>query len=230
MTANSTGNCYLCGESLTKMAMKNHLLKHYNEESGQGCILLKIEGMYRKEYWLYIDIPVEAPLFCVDDFLRKIWLECCGHCSEFYGQGHSEIDENRKLGTFLAGDKFFHAYDFGTTTETVITSMGIIRRKSQKEVVRLLARNVPPVFQCASCGKTAKSICTECSYESDNPFFCAACGRKHDKEHGEEMMLPITNSPRMGECGYSGELDTYEFNPAPAASKIIPLPKKQRRV
>jgi len=27
------------------------------------------------------------------------------------------------------------------------------------------------------------------------------------------MMLPVTNSPRMGVCGYCGELDTYEFVP-----------------
>jgi hypothetical protein len=199
--------------------MKNHLFKLHTEEEGQECCLLKIEGMYRKEYWLYVDIPVEMTLPYLDDFLREIWLECCGHCSEFYGQGHSDINETRKLGTFLAGDKFFHAYDFGTTTETVITAMGIIRRKPQKEIVRLLARNAPPVFQCASCGKTAKSICTVCAYESDNPFFCAACGKKHDKGHGGGMMLPITNSPRMGECGYSGENDTYAFNPPPLPRK-----------
>jgi hypothetical protein len=49
-------------------------------------------------------------------------------------------------------------------------------------------------------------------YNSGNPFFCAKCSEEH--EDGEEMMLPVVNSPRMGECGYDGELDIFTFNPA----------------
>ncbi|MDR1132251.1 MAG: hypothetical protein LBL15_07525 [Oscillospiraceae bacterium] len=212
MALGSTGNCYICGAELGKTAMKNHILKaHSGESGGQECSLLKIEGAYDKDYWLFIDIPVEKSLSDVDRFLRKIWLECCGHMSAFRGSGQSEVGKSRKLKTFSAGDKLLHEYDFGTTTETVITFMGFIKRKAQRESVRLLARNSPPPFRCADCGAPAEYICTECMYDSANPFYCVSCGEAH--EH-DDMLLPVTNSPRMGECGYCGELDTFAFVPS----------------
>jgi hypothetical protein len=218
MATNSSGNCYLCGATLGKAATKNHFLKKHGEDTGgQECYLLKVEGAYNKNYWLYIDVPVEKTLSYVDTFLRAIWLECCGHMSVFLLPQHLELDMDRKLKTFDVGTTLSHHYDFGTTTETDVTIMGTIRRKPQKEAVRLLARNVPPVFRCAKCGGTAEYICTQCVYETDNPFYCGGCAE--EDEHGEEMMLPVSNSPRMGECGYTGEEDdTFTFNPAAFAS------------
>ena len=204
------GNCYLCGAELGKTAMKNHILKvHRGKDDDQKCYLLKIEGLYNKNYWLFIDVPIDKTLATVDAFLRRIWLECCGHLSEFTDSAHNEIGSARKVGSFSVGDTLCHEYDFGSTTETVVTFVGETTRKKQKEPIRLLARNKPPVFICDVCGKPADYICTECVYDSDNPFYCEACSVVH--EH-EEMFLPVTNSPRMGECGYEGELDVYEFD------------------
>ncbi len=200
------GNCYLCGAELGKVAMKNHILKHHNAEDGkQECRLFKVEGAYDKDYWLYVDIPVDKSLSVLDSFLRKIWLECCGHLSQFSGAGKSS-----KLGRFPDGYQFLHEYDMGDTTETLITVVGTTRRPPRREAVRLLARNVPPKFQCGKCGAAADSICPICLCEGEYPFFCAACAEKH--EHWE-MLLPVVNSPRMGVCGYCGELDTYGFVP-----------------
>ena len=98
-----------------------------------------------------------------------------------------------------------HQYDFGDTTETLISIIGSTTRKPQKASVRLLARNNAPVFPCAVCGKEADYICCECMWESDNPFFCEECVANHEHEY----MLPVTNSPRMGVCAYAGELDTF---------------------
>ena len=217
MSTNSTGNCYLCGVSLGKAAMKNHFLKCHEDKDGEECLLIKVEGAYNKDYWLYIDIPVKDTLRNLEDFLRMIWLECCGHMSEFYTNSKAGYGPTRlslklgmKLSSFAVGDKFFHDYDFGTTTVSLITIMGIIKRKQQKGSVRLLARNVPPVFQCVKCNETAVYINTEDVYSSNNPFYCKKCAEEDDFD----MMLPITNSPRMGECAYDGELDTFAFNPA----------------
>ena len=77
MASTAKGNCYLCGAELGKVAMKNHLLKTHSEAAGQECCLLKIEGAYNKNYWLYVDIPISSTLNVLDTFLRKIWLECC---------------------------------------------------------------------------------------------------------------------------------------------------------
>jgi len=211
MTSSSKGNCYLCGEEFGKTAMKTHLIKRHGALSAeQKCYLLKIEGAYDKDYWLYMDVPVTASLSSVDAFLRKIWLECCGHLSAFSGPGHCEIGKARKLEAFHVGDQLLHEYDFGSTTETMITIVGETGREKQKTLCRLLARNTPPSFQCAVCGAPATLLCTECRYDSDNPFLCDSCAENH--EHGD-MLLPVVNSPRMGECGYTGELDVFTFDP-----------------
>jgi DNA-directed RNA polymerase subunit RPC12/RpoP len=210
MVANSIGNCYICGAEISKLAAKTHLLKHYGEKKGGiGCSLLKVEGMYNKNYWLYIDVPVEETLWEVDRFLRHIWLECCDHMSAFFLPKRLELDMDRRLRTFQVGSKFSHHYDFGSTTETAITIMGTMRRKPQEGSVILLARNAPQVYKCADCGKTAEYFDKELMYQSDNMFYCAECRKKYE----DGRILPITNSPRMGECGYGGENDTFAFDP-----------------
>ena len=227
MPADSTGYCYLCGANLGKTAMKNHILKFHGGDKGeQDCYLLKVEGSYKKEYWLYIDIPVEKTLSSIDSFLRKIWLECCGHLSAFFGSGRVEMGKGRKLGNLAVGDKFFHEYDFGSTTETDITIIENTTRKQQKDIVRLLARNAPPVFHCKDCGKQAEFIYMEPDDQYKLPFYCAECSENYD----EFMLNPVTNSPRMGECGYNGELDTFAFDPASVAQKVTPQrPSLKRR-
>jgi hypothetical protein len=215
------GNCYLCGAALSKAAMKNHLIKFHGESKrGEACCLIKVEGAYCKDYWLYIDVPMKGTLSDIDAFLRKIWLECCGHMSEFSlpGSGHVVLGKARKLESFVPETKFIHAYDFGTTTETILTVVEDTMRKSQKKRVRLLARNVPPVYQCKDCGKTAEYICTVYKEPYESLFYCAECAEKYEDD--EHYMLPVTNSPRMGECGYDGELDTFTFDPASIAQKM----------
>lgn len=211
MAAGTVGNCYKCGAALGKTAMKTHLLKAHPVEGGsQKCCLLKIEARDNKDYWLLIDVPLDKTLTSVDTFLRKIWLECCGHMSAFFAPGYREIGKSRKWKDFSVGDKLTHEYDFGSTTETVITVMGYTERAPQRENVRLLARNAPLEYACASCGEPAAFICAQCVWETDAPFYCDECAERHEHEY----MLPITNSPRMGVCGYDGQLDTYEFVPS----------------
>ena len=214
MAATSTGYCYVCGVELGKIAMKNHVQKiHGVDFSGQECRLLKIEGAYDKDYWLYIDIPMESALSDVDSFLRKIWLECCGHLSAFRSpgrSGHREIAMSCRASYFAEGEKVVHEYDFGSTTESLVTFMGSVFRKRQRGSVRLLARNAPSVYKCNICDSIAEYICQECIYTSDNPFYCERCSETHVHQ---EMLRAVTNSPRMGECGYEGELDTFTYVP-----------------
>ena len=128
MATVSKGNCYLCGAELGKTAMKNHFLKKHGEGEQE-----------------YVDIPPKSPLSLLDQFLRDIWLECCGHMSAFRtgGGGWGEdIGKSRKVGSFEPGDKIVHEYDFGSTTETLITFVGKTKRPPQRNAVRLLARNV----------------------------------------------------------------------------------------
>jgi hypothetical protein len=156
----------------------------------------------------------------IDAFLRKIWLECCGHMSEFFLPGSRRVGlgKSRKMEYFDPGTQFIHAYDFGNTTETILTVIDNTMREPQKKKVRLLARNVPPVYQCEDCGKPAEYTCAVFNEPYDYLFYCAECGEKNEDD--DHYMLPVTNSPRMGECGYSGELDTFAFDPASFDQKM----------
>jgi len=58
-----------------------------------------------------------------------------------------------------------------------------------------------PEFKCW-CGKVTKEICSQCIWE-ETGLLCSECAKKH--ECGEEMLLPVVNSPRMGMCGYTGD-------------------------
>ena len=180
--------------------MKNHVIREHSA-GDENCWLLKAEGAWDKNYWLYFTVPKDAALSCVDKFLRQIWLECCGHLSAFR-QGRRGVGKNRRLSGFAPGDTLTHEYDFGSTTETLLTFVEEITRPAQKEKVRLLARNAPPEYPCGKCGKAAAWVnCRE-----DGDLLCEACAADY-----EEGLLPLVNSPRRGECGYDGEQDRWAF-------------------
>ncbi|MBT9144001.1 MAG: hypothetical protein DDT29_02415 [Dehalococcoidia bacterium] len=161
---------------------------------------------------MHLSVPVNATLEDLDGFLRDIWLECCGHLSAFTIEGtrHSispigEYDERGMkvaLSDVLAsGIKFYHEYDFGTTTELTLRVVSEHEGEDKSESIQLLARNDPPLIACDSCGKIATQVCTECIW-SGKGWLCNECAREHGCS--EEMLLPVVNSPRVGMCGYTG--------------------------
>ena len=206
------------GQHLVVCKAKNEADKEVSEiKKIQSSIYhIKISGY--KVYWLHIEINSTTTLELLDGFLRKIWLECCGHLSEFkvkevrcssYPIGDPWLRVKHRLMDMplneILGvkDKFEYQYDFGSTThlegQVVSERQGII-----KKPVRILARNNPFSYQCAECGKMATEICLEC-----DELFCDRCLIKHGGD--KEMSLPVVNSPRMGVCGYCGEGDFDDF-------------------
>ncbi len=91
MEHKSEGVCRFCLKKFSGAGMGRHLLtcktrKEKNKLEFKGrkkykIYHLKISGS--KWYWLHIDIPASATLMDLDNFLRGIWLECCGHLSAF---------------------------------------------------------------------------------------------------------------------------------------------------
>jgi hypothetical protein len=168
---------------------------------------LVVEGGW-KAYWLHLSAPVKAPLSKLDAFLRHIWLECCGHMSAFEIGGVryscSPMGEERGMATALSrvlnvGTKFFYEYDFGSTTELGLTVAGFWNLDKPTSAVQLLARNEPPLIICSQCKtQPATEICTAC----EEAWLCGSCAAEHDC--GEEMLLPVVNSPRAGVCAYTG--------------------------
>lgn len=112
------------------------------------------------------------------------------------------------------GDKFEHEYDFGSTTTLKLKVLsereGIVVGKNKKNYapVTLLARNEAPAVVCADCSKKpAKWICTNCNWGGGSGigWVCDDCVRNHE----EDMILPVVNSPRAGVCGYTGDAEAY---------------------
>ncbi len=197
------GTCRLCGKHTIKSAMIRHLKKcvtDYPQEKGkeQTVYLLSIERTYIPRYWLMLEMPGVFTLAKLDDYLRGIWLECCGHMSAFIipppkgqrgmGWGFSfemddrlpgEVDMRRKASqVFESLDKpMKYEYDFGSTTE--LTIKVIDRQKGIASKLRLVARNDAPEFRCIECDKPAQWFCPYCSYEED-VVFC----QEHSEDHG----------------------------------------------
>ena len=174
-------------------------------------IHLQVDGRYSPMYWMHIEIPENATLKDLDNFLRQTWLECCGHLSSFEIAGRTFISEKMEpgdrsmkvaLGKVIApGMKFDHIYDFGTSTELSLKFVSAREGFAQDKAVRILARNDPPDIRC-ECGKPATAVCCQCICEGTG-WVCDECAKKH--ECGEDMLLPVVNSPRVGMCGYTGE-------------------------
>jgi pRiA4b ORF-3-like protein len=184
-------------------------------QKGKGFLLL-VEGYRMPEYWMYLEAPAQATLGDLDKLLRNTWLECCGHLSAFEIAGvsySSDAEMASGLGTgdksmkikldkaLEPGMKFSHEYDFGTTTELSLKVLSEREGEAKGKAIRILARNDAPVIACQSCGKPATEVCSQCVYDGEG-WLCEECAEDH--VCGEEMFLPVVNSPRVGMCAYTG--------------------------
>ncbi len=73
--------------------------------------------------------------------------------------------------------------------------------EAKGKAIQVLARNTPPVILCEECGKPATNVCSQCIFDGKG-WLCDDCAEEH--ECGEEMLLPVVNSPRVGMCAYTG--------------------------
>lgn len=207
MALSNTGTCFLCKEKVSHRTITKHLAKCLkNNESHQpsekeNIFLIKI--YCGKEFWLFIEMNSSAKLEDLDSYLRQIWLECCGHMSQFKINSQrysSDGGMSKIICRILPVDTDFdYEYDFGSTTwlkGKVISS----RPGQLKNNIRLVARNhLPEDMVCAKCSKKPEVICTDC-WE----LICESCKEEHNNCSGEDFMLPVVNSPRIGVCGYCG--------------------------
>jgi len=194
MGKTTEGKCAYCGGTFSKVSMTKHLqnciprrAEHITEavEKIERYYCISVQGYHSSEYWLYIDVPANTTLKTFDGFLRDIWLECCGHLSQFEidGQTYSshadkdygERSMNTKLGNVLTvGEQFKHEYDFGSTTYLKLKVISEFNGKKRKKKVKLLARNNQPIIECSYCGNPATNVCCQCIYDGDG-WLCDAC-------------------------------------------------------
>ncbi len=215
----SRGLCSYCGKALSKGGMVKHLdscaarkeaIAKAEKRKAKPELLfhLRVQDVYSSDYWLDLEMRGSKTLKDLDFYLREIWLECCGHLSDFFlgGAFSNEIAMSRPISSvFQTTREMTHVYDFGTSSETVIKAVrsreGI--PTTTKPLV-LMARNQMPDYPCNQCGQPATYFCMECIIEDDVPgFLCENHAEDHPHDdYGDPTEL--VNSPRLGMCGYTG--------------------------
>ena len=224
----SKGICPFCHSELSKSAMTRHLegceqraiteAKAGSKQKAQPTrkLHLVVEGRDLPMYWMHLEITASTTLTALDQFLRKTWLECCGHLSAFEIDGvryaiDAGMDDDGDMGeksmrvrldkVLRPGQTCTYEYDYGTTTELKLKVISERQGAARGNAIQVLARNTPPVILCEECGKPATEVCSQCIFD-DRGWLCNDCAEAH--ECGEEMLLPVVNSPRVGMCAYTG--------------------------
>ncbi len=230
MAKKRSGACFICDKTYTGSGIGRHLkscrAKHpigldYGGKKGKTVTRkiyhIEVIGRYWNDYWMHLEVSSNNTLLDLDLFLRKIWLECCGHLSSFRIGNTTYVDEPESYGwdseedIYIALNKlplyeglaFTYQYDFGSTTELWLKIHKIEEVEIKGKTLYVIARNDTITAECqtVSCTNPATEICPMCICESEG-LLCQECAEDH--ECGEEMLLPIVNSPRVGECGYCG--------------------------
>ena len=212
------GLCVYCGKEMSKGGMSKHLgsckaRKAVINKADQGkgkpeeLYHLRVQDTYGGDFWLNLEMRGRKTLNDLDNYLRAIWLECCGHLSEFgLGRFTDTVAKARKIEeVFDYTDSLTHIYDFGTSSETVVKFVDVREGVPlTKKPIVLMARNNQPVVDCMECGKPATYLCMECMIEeNEEGTLCDDHAKAHPHEdYGEP--ITIVNSPRLGMCGYVG--------------------------
>ena len=221
-TKSTKGICAYCQQEVAKAAALKHVgackprqtaiaAAEAGKIPSETLFYLRVQDAYVKAFWLDLEVRGTAKLKDLDKYLRAIWLECCGHMSQFSrgGFGGRTAAMTRQVRDVLAdGTEWTHLYDFGDTSETLVRAMAVREgRPATKHPVALLVRNVAPAYSCMDCEQPAKWFCRECRMEHDLVgTLCDAHEKTHPhREYGEPVAL--VNSPRLGMCGYDGPAD-----------------------
>ena len=229
--------CAFCDQLFSRRAMTRHLKscaarrQAIADEARSGKVSepiyhVRVTDRHGGPWLLHLEVRGTAHLSDLDDYLRAIWLECCGHLSQFdidgieYGafpdrSGFGPLQRSQKVAiarVLKPAQTFTFVYDYGTTSEL---SLKVVEVREglwpHRYPIRLLARNEPPDWHCHECGEAAELVCTTCLWEAwPQALVCEQHIEAHrtrfhaDDEYWEDYLLPVVNSPRMGLCGYDG--------------------------
>ena len=93
MATQSRGTCSFCDSDYAKGGMVRHLRACSEREAAiqsangadasETLYHLRAEDEWGRPFWLDLEMRGSASLKELDRYLRSIWLECCGHLSQF---------------------------------------------------------------------------------------------------------------------------------------------------
>ena len=233
MATQTKGFCKYCGKEYTKGGMLRHLqacskrkIRLDSERGKRRCRYFEIVILdkYRKAYWLIVEASENTTLKTLDQFIRDIWVECCGHLSAFecngiqyestpdpYWDEDSKNMNYRLKDVVEVGDSISYAYDFGSTTELILNIHSCRDGEKKDNKIVILSRNNPPKIMCSNCEQNEAKWINPMGYDYGF-FWCDKCLKENQENEEDEeaealkpeYFLPICNSPRMGICGYDG--------------------------
>ena len=206
----SSGKCLFCNQMFDQNEIGKHIDKHLTQMEKEDKD--KITKSYHHiiveaaEMFLHILVKSGAKMADIDNFLKDIWLDCCGHLSGFGHKNFKIKMSDTVTDIFVPKVKIYHDYDYGSTTRVELKA-GKAYSLHLKETLILLSRNEPLKLMCVTCKKLpAVYLCSTCIYDG-YAFFCEKCAGKHGEtcaDFTDYASMPIVNSPRMGVCGYTG--------------------------
>ena len=216
----SEGKCLFCESKFPQKEIGKHLGTHLTkmekEDAGDTQKKFCHIEVEAAEMFLHLLVRGNLTMKSIDRYLRKIWLDCCGHLSNFGHKNYRISTKERVEDVFQPRVKIFHDYDYGTTTRVFLRARKHYSLNLSEDII-LLSRNEPLKLMCVTCRrKPAINICSVCLWD-DYAFFCEKCSANHSEicaDFEDYAEMPVVNSPRMGECGYSGgEIDTERDGP-----------------
>jgi len=231
------GLCSLCGRVYSKASMVRHLRKHLQARQGDTPLVwLRVTDatpwavLPSQAFWLDLEVPLDLPLVDLDDFLRAVWVECCGHLSHFVAtyQGatiYFEVHPEEPIPTKEDLEKEFRLDRDSITDPSAPLWVRFAQafpgpggaagpRPEGKPAIRVLSRNFKPRIPCDVCDKPAEFLAVD-----DEGYYQALCKQHADEAYdkGEaEYLYPLVNSPRTGLCGYEGPYEAkWKFEVLP---------------
>ena len=164
------GTCHICLGTVRGNRVRDHLARCMEDShdlrpvpncvgdshrTSQRAVHLSVRAPERP-HWIELGVLSGATLHELDRFLRSVWLECCGHLSDFKiddevysiavpmpGEGwqFDPMDEYetrwRHMGITVEdatepGSRFEHEHDYGSPTELVIERVAVFEGLVQK--------------------------------------------------------------------------------------------------
>lgn len=118
-------------------------------KSKRKQFIIAIKDKYSKKYCIYLSIDASLQLAHLDQFIRDVWVECCGHLSEFiidemnyHDNRDGNYEMNEKLKDVLyTGLEFDYIYDFGSSTYLTLEVIDEIDVSKKHSQIEIMARN-----------------------------------------------------------------------------------------
>ena len=203
MAGQSKGYCKYCGNEYIWGGIRRHLhackerkavLASTTGKRACGYFEMLLYGKYDHTYWLIIEMPDTRTLQDLDQFIRDIWMECCGHLSSFriYGESYDAYPDtegfwgepaksmNYRLKDILSeGLVMDYEYDFGSPTELEIKVLHYRQGVWKRDPVTILSRNNPPELLCSHCKENHAQWIDPTRLFEEEAFWCESCRQAH---------------------------------------------------